>query len=168
RVTAAVEFAHGSTDKNVGMVNAIEYDGGRGRTRTGTPVSQKQILSLLCLPFHHAAPLSVLSFIAHIPKACDGLRRSISISFSKPFASKLVACAASIGGPSCVSRTRSPLWWARANRQARGWAMAAPRYCALSRREPGFLRSTTLLPRPKKPPPWRARAAVANAWRLRP
>jgi hypothetical protein len=29
--------------------------GGRGRTRTGTPVSQKQILSLLCLPFHHAA-----------------------------------------------------------------------------------------------------------------
>ena len=23
--------------------------------RTGTPVSQKQILSLLCLPFHHAA-----------------------------------------------------------------------------------------------------------------
>src|SRR5438270_12929246 len=30
-------------------------DGGRGRTRTGTPVSQKQILSLLCLPFHHAA-----------------------------------------------------------------------------------------------------------------
>src|SRR5258708_20145917 len=30
-------------------------DGGRDRTRTGTPVSQKQILSLLCLPFHHAA-----------------------------------------------------------------------------------------------------------------
>jgi hypothetical protein len=30
-------------------------DGGRGRTRTGTPVSRKQILSLLCLPFHHAA-----------------------------------------------------------------------------------------------------------------
>jgi hypothetical protein len=29
--------------------------GGRGRTRTGTPVTQKQILSLLCLPFHHAA-----------------------------------------------------------------------------------------------------------------
>src|SRR5438552_11028983 len=29
--------------------------GGRDRTRTGTPVSQKQILSLLCLPFHHAA-----------------------------------------------------------------------------------------------------------------
>jgi hypothetical protein len=31
------------------------FFGGRGRTRTGTPVSQKQILSLLCLPFHHAA-----------------------------------------------------------------------------------------------------------------
>src|SRR6516164_4460364 len=35
--------------------------GGRGRTRTGTPVSQKQILSLLCLPFHHAAGASVSS-----------------------------------------------------------------------------------------------------------
>ena len=32
-----------------------KFYGGRGRTRTGTPVSQKQILSLLCLPFHHAA-----------------------------------------------------------------------------------------------------------------
>src|SRR5262249_5982712 len=35
--------------------------GGRGRIRTGTPVSQKQILSLLCLPFHHAAGASVSS-----------------------------------------------------------------------------------------------------------
>jgi hypothetical protein len=34
-----------------------EHFGGRDRTRTGTPVSQKQILSLLCLPFHHAACL---------------------------------------------------------------------------------------------------------------
>jgi hypothetical protein len=29
--------------------------GGRARTRTGTPKSGMQILSLLCLPFHHAA-----------------------------------------------------------------------------------------------------------------
>jgi hypothetical protein len=29
--------------------------GGRARTRTGTIVSEGQILSLLCLPFHHAA-----------------------------------------------------------------------------------------------------------------
>jgi NAD(P)-dependent dehydrogenase (short-subunit alcohol dehydrogenase family) len=35
--------------------------GGRGRTRTGTPVSQKQILSLLCLPFHHAATPAIYS-----------------------------------------------------------------------------------------------------------
>src|SRR5262245_20690791 len=34
---------------------SLDFIGGRGRTRTGTPVSQKQILSLLCLPFHHAA-----------------------------------------------------------------------------------------------------------------
>jgi hypothetical protein len=36
-------------------LNIADVSGGRARTRTGTPVSQVQILSLLCLPFHHAA-----------------------------------------------------------------------------------------------------------------
>jgi hypothetical protein len=40
---------------DLGMEKIPDFIGGRGRTRTGTPVSQKQILSLLCLPFHHAA-----------------------------------------------------------------------------------------------------------------
>jgi hypothetical protein len=42
--------------------------GGRGRTRTGTPVSQKQILSLLCLPFHHAAADQYVSLRGDKPK----------------------------------------------------------------------------------------------------
>ena len=42
---------------------------GRGRTRTGTPVSQKQILSLLCLPFHHAAAVQYVSPGHDNPKA---------------------------------------------------------------------------------------------------
>ena len=48
----------------IGETDRLEADagGGRGRTRTGTPVSQKQILSLLCLPFHHAAKWAFLAF----------------------------------------------------------------------------------------------------------
>src|SRR5262245_48376857 len=53
--------------------------GGRGRTRTGTPVSQKQILSLLCLPFHHAARAQgFIAPLARAPKAKPAGAQSFS------------------------------------------------------------------------------------------
>src|SRR5262245_56693076 len=59
--------------------NPENADGGRGRTRTGTPVSQKQILSLLCLPFHHAARAQgFIAPLARAPKAKPAGAQSFS------------------------------------------------------------------------------------------
>ena len=45
---------------------ALFHLGGRARTRTGTPKSWGQILSLLCLPFHHAARVQGLSILTQL------------------------------------------------------------------------------------------------------
>jgi hypothetical protein len=58
---AAIEIACFSLaalkDPNLIGQNAISsmISGGRDRIRTGTSLAEVQILSLLCLPFHHAA-----------------------------------------------------------------------------------------------------------------
>jgi hypothetical protein len=74
----------------------VDIFGGRDRTRTGTPVSQKQILSLLCLPFHHAAGAQAFS---------QRLRTLSDFTPLAPFRGS-ISDASEIGAP---ERTATPL-----------------------------------------------------------
>ena len=89
--------------------------GGRGRTRTGTPVSQKQILSLLCLPFHHAAYGHFLHFrrsMSHLCRTHGYLRvNSASKCFSGPKPARLASVSCISARRSCMALSLRSIKW---------------------------------------------------------
>ncbi len=60
----ALAISQNSHSRPLENPHNAKHDGGRGRTRTGTPLSQKQILSLLCLPVSPRSLRMTLSLVA--------------------------------------------------------------------------------------------------------